>query len=159
MRDWQARDDRRPWMLLNLAVALRAVGDWSAAGAVHADAERLPPDHARDEHLCWLALDDVLAGRVDSARARAEAVVAERLAPDYRFLHGLVIACVEGTDDPIRGDELLASARAFRFQADPLLVQAYRRCRAVLARRHGGAWNRFRAWCLERLARTTRRRR
>jgi tetratricopeptide (TPR) repeat protein len=150
MKDWQHRDGRQPWMLLNLAVALRGLGDWAAAAAVHRHAERLPGDHTTAEHQAWLALDDALAGRLDEARRRLDACDPEHLNSYYRALRQLVLACLESATDATRGMMLLGvAADTHRMRSEAALTRAYRRCRAVLLRRRGGLVDRLVAWLLD----------
>ncbi len=61
LTDWRERLDIKCWMLLNLAVALRASKRHEFALCINRDALTLPPDHTRGKHLVWVALEDALS--------------------------------------------------------------------------------------------------
>ncbi|MEZ5963587.1 MAG: tetratricopeptide repeat protein [Planctomycetota bacterium] len=71
MADWRQREGRQPWMLVNLAHALRSLGRHDEAHAVACDAVERPSEWRRAHafHRHWLALDAYCAGDADAARA------------------------------------------------------------------------------------------
>ena len=51
------RRDAQPWMLINLVLALRSLGDDAQANRVSRMALELPSDYTSNYHRLWLALD------------------------------------------------------------------------------------------------------
>jgi len=68
LADWRARDDVQPWMLVNVAVARRHVGDFAEAAAASEHALTLPRDHTFAYHGAMAAFEAALRG--EGARAR-----------------------------------------------------------------------------------------
>ena len=115
MQDWPRRTVVQPWMLANLAVSLRELGD--ARGALEASrrAIGLPPDHTTVQHQLWLAAEAALSGdRTEATRLHQETKDAE-LDHYFRALRALVAA-------------LIQVGAAFRFEK----VKAYRDETAIL---------------------------
>jgi len=69
MRDYRQHEQAEPWMLQNLASALRWLGRDTQAVSVARHALTRPADHTRLSHALWVALDDALAGQHEAARA------------------------------------------------------------------------------------------
>ena len=67
LADWRSHDKVEPWMLNNLALALRILGRDAEAHQVHETALTLRPDHSTDTHRHWVANE--LACRGDAAGA------------------------------------------------------------------------------------------
>jgi hypothetical protein len=86
MTDWRTRAGVKPWMLLNLVVALRNLNRWSEAHEVGLYAERLDARRLPGHDL-WLALDAALAGNDTELRDRLERVDRGALQPYYRYLY------------------------------------------------------------------------
>jgi tetratricopeptide (TPR) repeat protein len=154
LSDWPTRKEARPWMLLNLVGALRAVGrDGEAAGAGRA-ALFLPPDATRAKHRVWLALDAAVDGDPAEALEAVKEVDGPDLPDYYRFLASLARAAAESRTGDRR--EAFAKAREHLRRATRMLRayakdRALRRCygRAVgrVARGRGGvAGAAWRAW-------------
>ena len=61
--DWRTRIDVQPWMLVNVADALRGAGRHKEAVECSHHALRLPEQYAQDHHHLLLACD--AAGRVN----------------------------------------------------------------------------------------------
>lgn len=94
---WMRGHERRraqPWMLLNLAVNLRALGRFQAAGAVSRTALSLPPDHASPCHLTYLALDAVRAGQIEQAEVLLFDAGRQKLNDFFGGLHDLATSIV-----------------------------------------------------------------
>jgi hypothetical protein len=90
LSDWHQRPDVEPWMLLNLTLALRAVGRDAAANEVSRHALTLPRDTASPCHEVWLALDSALAGQSGKSADALSAIDGEACDASHRFLHALV---------------------------------------------------------------------
>lgn len=81
--DWRTHSNLEPWMLLNLAGALRDLGQDAEAAEVGKHALTLTRDHTFSEHNIWLAIDAGFAGeRAESERLLAN--VDEKAISDYR---------------------------------------------------------------------------
>lgn len=99
--DWRERDDAQPWMLLNLALALRDLGRWAEANAVSRRAQAINPGDSNAQHRVMLAVDAGLAG--DSAQLDhwLQTVSEEGMSAYYAYLHALSLALravLEGGD-------------------------------------------------------------
>src|SRR5262249_61002640 len=70
LADWAGRPDARPWMLINLVLALRALGRAAEANAVGRHAAGRPADHTTPYHELWLAAGPALAGGTAAAGQR-----------------------------------------------------------------------------------------
>jgi tetratricopeptide (TPR) repeat protein len=90
LSDWRERPDVEPWMLLNLALSLRALGRDTAASEVSRHALTLPRDTASPCHEVWLALDSAVAGQFGKAADALGAIDSEAYDASHRFLHALV---------------------------------------------------------------------
>ncbi len=91
MSGWRGRADVQPWALANLAYGLARMGRYDECFAVSRHALTLPPDGATSLHQLWLAIDDVLSGRFDTAHRRMQHVTI----PSGAFYHALA-ALVQG---------------------------------------------------------------
>lgn len=72
MSDWQSREGLSPWMLWNLALALRKTGADIESGKVCRFAETLQPDHLSQSNLLLIAFDELIEGNLASATARLQ---------------------------------------------------------------------------------------
>ena len=114
MSDWRDRQDARPWMLVNTAECLRAVGRDAVAVACSRHALELPPDNGSRLHELLLIADAACAGDLEYARQRLPAVTdPESLDLDYRFLLELVQTILEVADSA-EADRGRAFRRAMR---------------------------------------------
>jgi cellulose synthase operon protein C len=110
MSDWKTRSGAKPWMLVNTAESLRAVGKDAEGAECSKHALKLPPDNGTRLHELLLAADAAFRGDFDYVAEHLPAVTdRESLDLDYQFLVALVDAVMEvaGSSEPERG-------RAFR---------------------------------------------
>jgi tetratricopeptide (TPR) repeat protein len=101
LNDWREREGVKPWMLLNLALALRDLRRHQEANAVSEHALSLNVIDSLDQHRLLLAVDVGLAG--DSSRLAqllAEIGVYE-VSTYYQYLHEFALALSATLD---RGD-------------------------------------------------------
>lgn len=160
LSDWRERPGARPWMLIYLTMALRDEDRWTEAAEVSRHALGLSPDEASSGHQCWLALDDVLAGRSAEAQERLASVHAGTLMPYFHGLLEVLHLCLaaEGSDGAARSESARqAHARLrdlterHRLRAAPTALRRARdRCEARILRLRGGLASRLRAWWLGR---------
>jgi cellulose synthase operon protein C len=87
LADWRSRSDLKPWMLVNLAEAYRAIGADDRARAVHYAALDLASDSDKRSHRAWLAFDLAQSGQIDDARQYLDNLLpSENYSPEYQFL-------------------------------------------------------------------------
>jgi hypothetical protein len=145
--DWRDRQDAEPWMLVNVAESLRALGrDVEAAEASHI-ALALPTGEGQALHRLWLAIDTACEGDIATARERFSQVQPESLRPVDRFDWTLVASVIQMADAPsearargfaeVRRRLADAEAEAPQFASRAALKRAYRRCLAQIARSRG----------------------
>jgi hypothetical protein len=127
--DYQARKDVAPWILLNVAIALRATGADDEANGIQRRAIELPPDHSSHSHRAWLALESALEGSPATADHLAAISSPGALDPAHRFVHALAGAVME-----MRGAPPDRRRQAFR-DVRRRLSQAAMECRPVLCNR------------------------
>jgi hypothetical protein len=72
MSDWRERRGLEPWMLSNLALALRHEKRHADARLANEHALGLRGDQTTTEHHAWMALETALEGQIDEARAHLE---------------------------------------------------------------------------------------
>ncbi len=89
LADWPNRLDAAPWMLWNLALALRLANREQEAEAVSLHALRLSPDSFTDAHAALLALDGALSCQVAAAAERLAGLNASTLREWDRFVYEL----------------------------------------------------------------------
>jgi tetratricopeptide (TPR) repeat protein len=159
--DWCDRDGLAPWMLINLVLALRALGRHAESHAVAARAVELDSDYTTRYHTLWLALDAACSGNSPEAD-RLLSTVGDPTTMDAtnRFLLALIRAMlsVQQADASSRrrafGDarrSILAAALASSplLEDRPAVARAYQVARRRLARDAGGPsgflWGAFRA--------------
>jgi hypothetical protein len=160
MHDWRQRRDLQPWMLINLALSLRGLGDDAQANEVSRHAGELPPDYTSPYHQTWLAFDAALAGD-GAAIERLKGLDVSSFDNTHKYVHHLVevLSAAQQAAPPERP----AAFRSARRKLDeavrtitPLnddrlaLRRAYRRCVSCLAQIRGGVpalmWGRWRSW-------------
>lgn len=95
MSDWQTRDDARPWMLINLAIALRAHRRVDEANRVSRRALELGSDYTTPYHRIWLALDDLIDGDGHEAAARLDGIDPQHFDMTNRYLFRLARFLIE----------------------------------------------------------------
>jgi tetratricopeptide (TPR) repeat protein len=160
LHDWEQHADAKPWMLINLAIALRGLGRVEEAVRVHRHALTLEQhDFTLDFHHVWLALEDALAGDAKAAALRMEDVDRDGLDSYHAWLAELLDAVlrVDGAASWERATALRQSRAllAARVQtSEPMLndraaVRTYRRCVRRMGQRCGAAglaWAAWRCW-------------
>ncbi len=92
LSDYREHRDVEPWMLLNLAGALRRSGRGSSAREVHLAALKLPRDQTSDKHTVWMAFEEVSKGQQGDHLAKFAAMDISRLDKQYPFVGALVKA-------------------------------------------------------------------
>lgn len=147
LSDWRERSDAQPWMLVNVAEALRVYRRDAEAADVSRHALQIPPGHGVELHRLWLAVDDFVAGRYAEADQVVQAIDPQSLDADYRLLHTLLtcsldIAQAEPAERPARFTMVRRDINA--------AVAGYRILRFEPARR------RFYFHCLKQIARHVR---
>ncbi len=144
LSDWREREDALPWMLANLAAALRGRRRPDEAHEVSRSALLRAEDHCTGMHRLWLASDALVADDLAEAAAHLAAVPQDELSPFYEFLRGAIGAAVSVADlDPHRASEAARSARARldhcvraypRFGQRPPLLRTWRAALRVVGR-------------------------
>lgn len=113
MSDWEQREDAQPWMLINLAIALRAHRRVAEAHRVSLRALELGVDYTSPYHRIWLALDDLIDGDGQGAAGRLDGIDPESLDMTNRYLYKLARILLERREaDPTRRAEVLKSTGA-----------------------------------------------
>lgn len=162
MHDWQDRPDLQPWMLLNVAEALRGVGRLTEAVACSQRALELPEPHARHFHNLFLACDAAVAGQLETAREQLQAFeqgnASAELDPDRKLLHCMVVAVLAMADAApadrprLFGEErrrLAHTRQEFTsFEKEPERKRLYRATLQQLASLRGGLMGRLWNWWL-----------
>lgn len=149
MGDWGQRTGLQPHMLLVLSVAYRYVGRWEEANKANLAAVELPPDSTTDCNHLWLAFDAAVAGDLETAEAHFACVVRGRLNASNQMLERLVQAVFAASSRGrskssrapiIRASQYLGEAKANHpgWKKDRLLVMAFKRAVAAIARTQGG---------------------
>ena len=92
--DWSKRTDAEPWMLINLALALRSTGKPGEALVVNRAALELHGDHTTPHHALWVALEESIAGEFGTARARLATVPTQGLGAFHQAAHALATALI-----------------------------------------------------------------
>lgn len=95
LSDWQGRSDLKPWMLSNLAEALRGLKRDKESNRVSKHALTLAADHTTYIHRLWLAFDEALARRSPLAANPLKQVDFSSIEPYYQFLYLLAQAMLE----------------------------------------------------------------
>jgi hypothetical protein len=112
MADWQERGDCEPWMLINLAIAYRGLGDFAQANRVSRQALGLKPDYTTKYHHIWLAADEVLTGNAAVARTHLAAPGIEKLDATHRFLLAVVESVLRVQEaDRVQHSQAFADAK------------------------------------------------
>lgn len=159
MADWRERKDARPWMLFNLVEALHRVGRDREAYEVGQMAWRLPPDHTRQQHAIWLALEEVLAGQPGEASDIVVKLNPAKLTPAQRLLVRLTQAMLslERAAPESRKQTLRDVRAAIAFAADSVpnlwktqYHRPYRRCLRRLSKRAHHWPTTLWCWCRSR---------
>jgi tetratricopeptide (TPR) repeat protein len=161
LADYADRKDALPWMLINLAIALRALRRREEeANKVSRHALTLPVDYTSKYHRIWLVLDELLAGGPVDGDPLAGIEVSS-LDGTHRFLHelarGLLLvrrAPLQARWQTLKGAcrSLAEAARKNKPMSEdlPALRRTYRRVIRRLAHEAGGL--RARLWaCWRRL--------
>jgi hypothetical protein len=113
MTDWERRDDARPWMFINLAIALRAHRRVDEAHRVSLRALEMGSDYTTPYHRIWLALDDLIDGDGNDAAGRLDGLDPESFDVTNRYLLKLARILLRRRDaDPASRAEVLRSTNA-----------------------------------------------
>lgn len=144
LSDWKTRDGVRPWMILNLALALRDREDDAGSTEVSRAALGMAPDHTSTGHALWVAMEEALEGQTKAAGARLYAIDRDELSPFNQFLHAMTEAMLvmqEATPDRLK--EAYAKSREFltwasnvypTYNAETATRRAYKRAYARILR-------------------------
>jgi tetratricopeptide (TPR) repeat protein len=140
--DWQRRDAVEAWMLSNMVLALRGIGQPEEATRASLKAMTCPPDDTSALHALWLAIEEGLAG--ETAVAETWLGKARRKDAYGSFLYNLARALIDDFADPAR---TFSNARSRvedaerilpNFSGQPELRRTHRRVLLCIARRRGG---------------------
>ncbi|HEY7310169.1 MAG TPA: tetratricopeptide repeat protein [Gemmataceae bacterium] len=161
MKDWTQRAEAQSWMLINLVLSLRGIGDDAQANAVSRQALELKPDYTTPYHRTWLAFDAALIGDSDGALERMKGLDVSAFDKTHQYVHCMIEAILEVRQaSPRERGAAFAHARQCLCEAArtlaPLkddrlaLLRSYRRCVHRLAHDRGGMpariWSRWRCW-------------
>ncbi|MBC8870396.1 MAG: tetratricopeptide repeat protein [Planctomycetes bacterium] len=145
--DWRDREDLEPWMLVNVAEGLRAIGRDAEAVEASQLALSMPPAYGQHLHYLWLAVDEALRGNITAAKEHLEDVDVESLDEDYQFLQTMIGGIVEMAEaSPDEAGRVFRDERrrigraraAFKaYQQEPARRRAYRRSLAMVAKYRG----------------------
>jgi tetratricopeptide (TPR) repeat protein len=144
LSDWKKREGVQPWMLLNLALSLRCIDDFTGADEVTRAAIALPRDHTYTRHAGWHALDEALAGR----REAVPRLLAEAGPSHVVGLARLLLASDGPTaEERLAYEKLRAEVERERvsYGKDSAEGIAYRRVARAIAQRRGTLLARLRA--------------
>ena len=142
MSDWKKRRDTEPWMLANLVLAQRCLGLDAEASEVSLHALSLPGDHTTHQHQLWVACDEAIAGKTDSARVRLATVPRDGLPELFKALQLLAEAVLSVQASPENGRraifemqrQMLRQQRLQPFYSDDALHGLARRGVKVMAK-------------------------
>lgn len=95
MHDWKSRAGVQPWMLLNLANALRQRGRDTEAHEVGLAATKLPADHTTDAHFLMLAVDEALADNFAEAERYRDEAADQKPVDETKFVASALNALLE----------------------------------------------------------------
>jgi hypothetical protein len=148
MADWAGRSDEQPWMLVNLAIALRGIGHEEEARQVSEHALTLPRDYTSAFHEVWLCLDDAFAGDLPALDDRLQKLPRAELDPFHAFVAALVDALKQmqeadledrdGVFHDLRGRLAQAASESEPVTLERALYRSYRDCVRHLAAMRGG---------------------
>lgn len=148
LADWADRSDLQAWMLINVVLALRALGREAEAAAASRRALTLPADATTAHHRLWLAVDAALAGETEAAAKHGDGIDPQTCDASHRFLHALVggLLAVQRAAPRDRPEALRRVRRRLRAAAaacTPMpedrraILRTYRRCVLRLGRDGG----------------------
>lgn len=149
LSDWRSREKVEPWMLWNLALALRQLKRDRESHDVSEHALTLPPDHTTDPHLLLLAVDDLLRGEYERGQQRLTHINIGALREWDRFLYDLATALLDAdhqrnTLQVSHGsiiERLFDLRREVKFvETSPVLRELHRRAVWQVARQSGSLW-------------------
>jgi tetratricopeptide (TPR) repeat protein len=156
LRDWKERPEAQPWMLINLALALRGLDRFPEANAVQQYAvTQLEADFTTPFQETWLMLDGALAGDAAVVRDYFERTDVADLDPNHRWIAALAQAllwCLTGRDKAKAfakaRDHLKEVAQNLEpIDRDECFILAYRKTIKEMSRRCGGLGGGFwRLW-------------
>jgi tetratricopeptide (TPR) repeat protein len=148
-RGFERREELRPWMLLNYAVALRRVYAYERAREIHERALALPQDHTVTDHKLWLALQEAIDGDAERSKDLLRVLPAEpnTLQQGLQFATEAVLVARGVEGHPPEERWLMAKIRLGRMPVssppDPVLQRLARRATRAMARHAGNrlAWS------------------
>jgi tetratricopeptide (TPR) repeat protein len=135
MQDWELREETAGWMLLNLAISLRARSNSLKAHRVSEYALSLASDHTTDAHRVLLATDFLMRENYGALSEIVGKIRAESLQIYYGFLYRLADAYViAGKSLPLKEKRDLSrkkirGAREFyrKYYSNPYLIRVLKR--------------------------------
>lgn len=135
LHDWRERPDAAPWMLLNLALALRDLGRREEARAVSEHALSLDTNDSSDQHKLMLAVDAGLAGDIQKLAQLLKDIDSSDTGTYYNYLHELALAlriALQPGDNPgsayrKASEHFLRSAALLPFTSEKFLLYAQQR--------------------------------
>jgi len=150
MNDWEDRDDAQPWMLINLALALRGLGKFKEANRVNQHAvDELVPDYTSGFHSLWLIMDEALAGNEEAVEEYFEEHTIEEHDPNHQWIATLVKAILISLKNKrgafAQARQLLEDAAADigPIDRDKVFAVAYQKAVAEIVGNCGGLFSGF----------------
>ena len=101
LSDWRSRPEVAPWMLSSLAIALHARKRETVALEVSRAALELTPDRSTPHHQLWLAFEEALAERTESASSLFAEAGSGPDEPRFKALRALVVAILSVESTPV----------------------------------------------------------
>jgi tetratricopeptide (TPR) repeat protein len=145
--DWRTRAGAQPWMLVNAAEGLRALGQIDEARAVSEAALAQAADNGTPLHQLWLASDAASAGDARAAAELMPKIDCGALDVDYQFVAMCVqsviamgTATLESADGvfvDVRRQMVTALSNYQHFSSEPARKLIYRRCVRQIGRLRG----------------------
>ena len=147
-RGWREREDLESWMLIDLSLGHRSLGQSEEAYQVNLRSQMLSEDSASVQHRLWLAIEEAIRGEAGVAETWLSKVPPHlEEAPD-RFVAKLTRVVLTASEPravaEVGGDRgligLLASARAElpTYREQLAFRQTYRRVVRCIGRRRRG---------------------
>jgi tetratricopeptide (TPR) repeat protein len=164
MKDYAAHKTAQPWMLMNLMLALRAVGRRDEAKRVNEHALTLRNDYTSKFHGTWLALEAALDGdTAEAARRHGEVKYSEQDAlHQYVYRLTAVLLTVQQAPAAERAAALEQAQQQMKEAAGEIslntddrlpVLRTYRQCVRRLAKDAGAPraqlwslWSQMRPW-------------
>jgi hypothetical protein len=153
MRDWRQRSGLKMWMLLNLALALRAREKWDEAREVLAFAVHLPErDQSHQKLRLLLAMELALTGDTQQAAGHFHELNAtgwdNYMFLKYNLTRGLlsVQQAIPAEKKKVFRSERAAIRKVFAQYRSSTFRADYRRSLSRMARDAGSRWTALATW-------------